>query len=337
MTEFRPWGDIDWLLSKMGDKQWSMIGCCGTEERSLSLALRKQRGTFNKVLMLAIQDPEPINLSALAQRLAERKDALIKAGFAASEVPQVGLITDLDEVSRIVADFSSGAGDNLILDITSLPKIWFFPVIQILLQANSFENIIVTYTSCERHADQLSGNAGPVTVLPGFFADNGRSQHDSIIVGIGFDPLGIMPLLGAQASNRVRLIFPFPPGPPAHRRNWMFVKQIETSTEAEKIDPPDRVHIHMYDCPQVFDALREMTEGGKQTAALAPYGPKTVSLAMCLFSIAANLAGRPRVPVFYAQPLQYNLDYSVGVRLKNGIPDTRGYCIRVGGRNLYTL
>ncbi len=42
----------------------------------------------------------------------------------------------------------------------------------------------------------------------------------------------------------------------------MFVKQIEQLTQAQKIDPPDRVHIHMYDCPQVFDALCHMTGGG---------------------------------------------------------------------------
>lgn len=103
------------------------------------------------------------------------------------------------------------------------------------------------------------------------------------------------------------------------------------------VEPPDRVHIHMYDCPQIFDALLEMTDRGQRTSAIAPYGPKTVSLAMCLFSIAAANGGLPRVPVFYAQPHRYALDYSTGIKMKGGRPDTVGYCLRLKGRNLYSV
>ena len=93
----------------------------------------------------------------------------------------------------------------------------------------------------------------------------------------------------------------------------------------------------MYDCPQIFDALLEMTNDAKDTAAIAPYGPKTQSLAMCLFAIAAASAGRPRVPVFYAQPHRYALDYSTGIKLKNGKPDIVAYCLKLAGGNLYAI
>ena len=117
----------------------------------------------------------------------------------------------------------------------------------------------------------------------------------------------------------------------------MFVKQIEDLTKNRKIDPPNRVHIDMYDCPQVFDALCDMTNNGHQTSAIAPYGPKTVSLAMCLFALAVAAAGRPRVPVYYAQPCRYALDYTSGIRMRGNAPDVTGYCLRLAGRDLYTL
>lgn len=117
----------------------------------------------------------------------------------------------------------------------------------------------------------------------------------------------------------------------------MFVKQIEDLTKDQQIDPPDRVHIDMYDCPQVFDAICNMTNDGRQTSAIAPYGPKTVSLAMCLFALAASSAGQPRVPVYYAQPLRYALDYTSGTRMRGDTPDVTGYCLRLADRDLYTL
>ena len=130
--------------------------------------------------------------------------------------------------------------------------------------------MIVTYTSATDYSDKLSENFGPATRAARLFTEDGRTQHESIIVGIGFEPLGLVSLLKDQVSNKVRLIFPFPPDPPVQRRNWMFVKQIEDLTKNRKIDPPNRVHINMYDCPQVFDALCDMTNNGHQTSAIAP-------------------------------------------------------------------
>ena len=122
-----------------------------------------------------------------------------------------------------------------------------------------------------------------------------------------------------------------------HRRNWLFVKQIEDLTQEQRIEAPDRVHINMYDCPQIFDALQRMTNHGNDTSAIAPYGPKTVSLAMCLFALGAAAAGKSRVPVYYAQPRRYALDYTDGVRMRGTAPDITGYCLRLSGRDLYAL
>lgn len=80
-----------------------------------------------------------------------------------------------------------------------------------------------------------------------------------------------------------------------------------------------------------------MTDNGLLTSAIAPYGPKTVSLAMCLFSLAVAKLGLPRVPVYYAQPLRYALDYTEGVGQVGDAPSTTAYSLRLSGRDLYDL
>ena len=270
-------------------------------------------------------------------RLRVHQQSLKAQGFSATEIREVNLLAGLPDTRGPVERLAAKGSTSLIIDITSLPKSWFFPIIQAVLTQPHFKDVLVTYTSGVGYSDELSENMAPARTLPGFFAEDGRSQHNSFIVGVGFEPLGLVSLLGEQISNKIKLIFPFPPGPPSHRRNWMFVKEIEELTQKEQIEPPDRVQIDMYDCPQIFDALCDMTDQGHQTAAIAPYGPKTVSLAMCLFALAVAATGLPRVPVYYAQPHRYALDYTRGVRMSRGAPYITGYCLRLDGRDLYAL
>lgn len=287
--------------------------------------------------MLEIVDPQPLDAGALSARLLERRSQLEAAGFASNEIVPVPLLADMERIARTTSRMADEGVKSLLIDITSLPKYWFFPMIQAALGDERFEDIIVTYTSGTGYAETLSENVSALRVLPGFNADEHHGRRASLIIGVGFEPTGLDTLLNDQASDKIRLIFPFPPGPPGHRRNWMVVKHVEQLTHTNQIDPPDRVHIHMYDCSQVFDALCAMTDGGSQTSAIAPYGPKTVSLAMCLFAIATAKAGRPRVPVYYAQPLRYALDYTSGVGMRGAVPDAVGYCLRLSGRDLYQM
>ncbi|MXW52054.1 hypothetical protein F4X86_01665 [Candidatus Saccharibacteria bacterium] len=333
----RPWGHVDWLLGKLGDVPWSLLACCGSETRSIALAQHLGRHRLRSAEIVAIHDAEPLNPHAHKKRLLARRDSLLKCGYRENEIRDVELLAGLDDKVEPLQRLIAGGSTRLIIDVTSFPKVWFFPIIQTVLDSNHFEDVVVTYTSAVTYSDNLSENLAPLRALPGFFAEDGRSKHDSIIVGIGFEPLGLIPLLKNQESNKIKLIFPFPPGPPGHLRNWMFVQQIEELTQNEQIDAPDRVHIDMYDCPQIFDALCKMTNDGDDTAAIAPYGPKTVSLAMCLFALSVAAVGKSRVPIYYAQPHRYALDYTSGVRMRGNVPEITGYCLRLGNRDLYTL
>lgn len=337
MQNFRPWGQIDWLLGRLEGKTWSMIGCCGTERRSISLAKHLGRGALNHARMIEIHDPQPLDPAAVEERLANHRAALAAAGYAADEIIAAPLVADLDMITGFVSGLVEAGSTSLLIDLTSLPKHWFFPLIRAALAERAIEDVIACYTAGVGYAATLSENISPLRVLPSFAGDPARDRHGSLVIGIGFEPTGLDALLADQASDAIRLIFPFPPGPPGHHRNWMFVKHIEELTSKNQIDPPDRVHIHMYDCPQIFDALCEMTDGGTISSAIAPYGPKTVSLAMCLFALAAEAADRPAVPVYYAQPLRYALDYTTDAAMLGEVPDAVGYCLRLTGRDLYRL
>ena len=337
MRILRPWGHIDWLLGRLDGNSWSLLACCGSETRSIAFAQHLGRRRLSGVEIIAIHDAEPSDPQAHTERLRYHRQSLEECGYRPEEIRDAGLLAGLDEKLEPVHRLVASGSTKLIIDITSLPKVWFFPIIQTVLSNNQFEDVVVTYTSAAAYSDSLSENLAPLRALPGFFADDGRSRHESIIVGIGFEPLGLIPLLKSQESNKIKLVFPFPPGPPGHRRNWMFAKQIEELTQNEQIESPDRVHIDMYDCPQIFNALCKMTNDGHDTTAIAPYGPKTVSLAMCLFALAVAAAGKPRVPVYYAQPHRYALDYTRGVRMRGNVPDVTGYCLRLSNRDLYTL
>ncbi len=337
MTTFRPWGHVDWVLGRLTERAWSFVGVVGTEARSTALARYLSRGKLHRAAMLAIKDASPLDEEALNAILAGRQaDLVATAGYGADDFTTVPLMADLGIIRAVVEQIAANGATSLIVDITSMPKRWFFALVQAALDNPAIEDLLVTYTAGVGYADTLAENMSPLRTLPGFYAEDGRTDHDVVVVGIGFEPSGLPGFLQDQKCRSMRLIFPFPPGPPGHRRNWLFVRDIERLTQGE-LDDMGRVHIHMYDVPQVFDALGEMSDDARATMALAPYGPKTVSLAMCLFALSARRAGRPDVPVFYAQPLRYADDYTKGAAEIDGVPETTCYCVRLGGRDLYAL
>ena len=140
------------------------------------------------------------------------------------------------------------------------------------------------------------------------------------------------------------MMFPFPPGPPGIARNWKFVERLELSIrsdndtrESMELAGIEHLHLGALDLPQNFSALKRITDDGARTSLVAPYGPKPVSLAMCLFALAAETANKPEVPAYYSQPTRYALDYTTGVRASGGAPIVYGYPTRLNSRELYTL
>lgn len=338
MTDvYRPWGPLEWLMPRLSATGWSLLGVHGTEERCTAVFESLAPGGLVASRFLKILDPAPPPKQAFEAVLAKRHARFIELGANNGQFLDVTLLADIDTIEETLQAFVATAGPNVVLDITSMPKWWFFPLIRMLLRDTGIENLVVTYGSALDYGDQLSSDPAPLAPLPTFNEPPDRSSHDELIVGIGFAPLSLRELYTASAT-KIRYLFPFPPGPPNFFRNWEFLRVLENEIVNRGMEEEDRWHVHMYDCPSYFAALRKFTKDGTKTSALAPFGPKTLSLAMCVFALAAAKAGLPPVHVYYTQPRRYELDYSTGIkRTPTGVPDVKAYCLRLNGRDVYAL
>jgi hypothetical protein len=336
-AHYRPWGPLDWILKKLPGRLWGMLGSLSTEDRCVATFAELHPGARAGSRFLRILDPDMPVTEPFAERHDEMRAKLLEAGCPEDGIIDVPLLASIDSMRSELEAFLTQGGEHLILDISTMPKHWFFPLAKFLTRHPNVTTLLVTYASAASYGRALSSNPNPLRALPSFGSDDARLEHETAIVGIGFEPLGLDELYAQHTIQKVRYIFPFPPGPPGFHRNWAFVRTLERSIRNREADQDDRWHIDMYDCPAVFDALLRVTRDGTGTSVLAPYGPKTTSLAMCLFANAVDSAGLPQAPVYYAQPKRYAIDYSSGVRLRGGRPDIQAYCIRVDGRNLYEV
>jgi hypothetical protein len=334
---YRPWGPLEWLLPRLSAPEWSLLGVHGTEERCAGTYEVLAPIGLRATNFLRILDPAPTPKEQFEEAFALRRATLMELGATAPAFIDVPLLADIDTMFDTLQVFLSAAGPHVVLDITSMPKWWFFPLIRMIMARREVEDLVVTYTSAVDYAAQLSSDPAPLAPLPTFSEPPDRARHDELIVGIGFAPLSLRELY-ATSAGKIRYMFPFPPGPPNFFRNWEFLRILENEVENRAMEEGDRWHVHMYDCPSIFDTLKAWTANGTKTSALAPFGPKTLSLAMCVFALAAGRARLHPVHVFYTQPRRYEVAYTRGIkRSEDGRPDIKAYCLRLGGRDVYRL
>lgn len=269
-------------------------------------------------------------------RFGEIEALLSNAGVRAEEIIEANLIQDLDFVKEVVDALIERTSGNVILDISSMPKRWFFPILRFLMDDEGIKTLLVCYSVASAYSNQLSSDPLPLGPLPTFDKPRESATYNDLIVGVGFAPLGLKDLFEADIE-KIRYLFPFPPGPPNYFKNWNFLRKLENEVTNRNLKVEDRWQVHTFDVPDTFEALCRATRNGSRTSALAPLGPKTHSLAMCLFALAVEAAGKEPAHVFYTQPRRYAIDYSMGVAKRNEVPDTKAYCIKINGRNLYTI
>ncbi|HEX8550853.1 MAG TPA: hypothetical protein VF681_04795 [Abditibacteriaceae bacterium] len=334
MSPYRPWGLLPWILGKMpAISNWNILACLSTEERCLAAWSSIPRSSQGHVKFIRVNDPSSKYSKRTNEKYRDNHAQLVGSGGHSTWIEDHQLKEPTVDIINSVTSFindAKGIGGNIILDITSFPKRFFFPAIRELLHSTDIPNILVTNTRAgsytkERLAEEFEEGRYIVPFSP---VDPDR-KPEIFIVGMGFETLGLQELLsGASTNSAIKLFFPFPPGPPAFHRTWEFVRQIEESI------PDTRralIQVDPRDVSDTFDHIRSQTVFGAHSSALAPYGPKTMSLAMCIFSVLTKSG------VWYTQPTIYNPDYSVGVASINGVPEIYAYCLRLGGRDLYCL
>jgi hypothetical protein len=328
----RPWGPVDWVLERLPKRSWSLLGCHGTEERSLAIweFLRSSVST-NKSTLVKVAPISNRYANEYVERMKLRDHKLQQIGTPTEPIISIGLFSSDAEIVRIADEFASKSGPDVIIDFSCFPKRIFFPFIKRLLANKNIETLLGTYTLPESYSSGLlAEDHQPFAHLPLFGPSRfPEDKIEMVIVIAGFMKLGLAELLEPYKTGvAIRTILPFPPGLPGYHRNWEFIREMQKTLPP---DVPPPIRVEAYDCGDVFDHFLHLTAMGTRNAIFAPFGPKPLSLATCLF---ASLSGQP---VYYTQPTIYNPDYSTGIRAWNGKPGAYGYVLRVNGKDIYSL
>lgn len=332
-TKYRPWGLLNWVLAQCDVRGWSLLGCIGTEKRSLSAWKNiNSTGKLNSISLLRIIDCPSKYSERSQKKIWKRENEFIALGGDVAVIKEYDLLkTAHHEIVSIVENFLDVSGSNVILDVTSLPKRFFFPILKILINnRDRIENLIVTYSIPETYLEgKLAENCNDYAHLPLFNGEYGEQNPDMLIVGVGFEAHGLKKQIEHSGTGlQVKLLLPFPAPPSVAQRSWELVRKLKKYSSADifnlyRVDPKD--------VSDGFNRLLNLTQNGEKKAVLAPFGPKPMSVAMCVFATLTNSE------VFYSQPTIYHPDYSTGVNLIDGIPETYGYCLRLQGKDFYSV
>ena len=326
---YRPWGEVGWILSLCRPLRWSFVGALGTEERSLcSWRLFRSLHIVDNELLLQINDVDSEKYRVLSQdAFAARHEEFNNNGGDQSVVTTLDLMTELFQIQRLSLDILN-MGTSIVLDITSLPKRFFFPILKTLLLNDRVQNLLLTYSSPASYADgALYEDIDTWKNLPGF--GGVASNRENLIVSIGFLVESLKSYFADNPNhNHVKMLIPFPAPLSVLKRTWESVSNIESERGNESFD---KIRVETRDMSTAFDQITALASRGQYPAAFAPFGPKPTSAAMCIYACQKESA------VYYPQPTVYHPHYTVGIRNNNPPSAVTAYWVKHDGENLYSI
>lgn len=342
-SPFRPSGPMNWLLGKLASiPTWSLVGTVSPEDRSLAVlselkgAGRLENAEFIRVEPATHHTPNRFRKGFTRKLNAGQKEAKQIAGALINVRPQEILCRE-EELVSICRESLHSCSENLIIDISAMPKRFFFPLVTLAIESGEHENIVVTYASPDRYGNTLAEDPLPWNAFPMFGATPpSREDGLKLLIAVGYQSLRLHQLVDGvrfNASN-VELLLPFPSVHPGFIKNWEFVRQIRL--ELPELRGTSIKRVPTMNASLAFDRVVAITNNGGTPSVLAPYGPKPVSLAMCLYGVACRNRNI-QVEIGYTQPQVYSDKYSIGVAMDNGKRSVTAYCIRLSGRNLFDL
>ncbi|KIC39818.1 hypothetical protein RA27_17360 [Ruegeria sp. ANG-R] len=317
--------------------EWALISCSSPEARCTAVfeCLRKLNITGPQ-LIFEIEDPLSISTQEIETKTLENRTAIEDLGFVDQSFVRIKLMETFQGYERALREFLNAVGSrNLIIDITSLPKKVYFFLTKLLFQEfHQPENVVFTYAEPERYSDQpLAANPDPWEALPGFRVSPRYENGRSVVVGIGYEPLGLPDLVdsGKYDEAQMTFLFPFPAQADRVVRNWRFIRGIFPNADSNRlsIKRVDGINV-----PEVYQAISGIGEAGQHGMTLAPFGPKPVSLAMALYA-ARNSHAPTQTGVYYTQPTYYNPNYSYGIKQIDGEATLNAYCVKLNSHMLY--
>lgn len=336
----RPWGTPQWLLGmkSLREKEWLLIGNISTQDRCVSL-LHHQGVSFilaHAAFLEIVDESSQFSEESMRRRKVNRERWNTNVDAKRWELHEFALFEPLKRLKKLLDGWmEQPTARNVILDVSTFPESFLFPLLRWLRASTSIENLVVAYMIPERYTDEdLAYDARDAGQLHTFTYAGPLPEPtiQNVIVGVGFLPLSLPAWLKKtyQDTNKVKvsLIFPFPSAPSNVRKGWEFVRRVEATAPLADDRQIPRVNAH--DLAACFDRVQMLTNSGKTPTVFAPFGPKAHSVAMCLAAI--NMGAE----VYYTQPNFYHPEYSTGMRMDGLLPSGYAYVLRLNGSDLYS-
>jgi hypothetical protein len=327
-----PWGKLEQIVAGFTG-EGAVLGCLSFENRCIAVpcAMNDMGCVLRGTLMVKIVDPKdafPDYGSEAEERIQANRRILDSAGVR-YDLTQQDLLGTEDDMLSVLNSFPLVTQcETVFLDISSFPKRWFCFFLRRLMGSRRVANVIVTYTEVGNlgYPDMhLAEDPMPCDHLPGFSGPLPPSG-DQLVVSVGFETLNVSSLVKVYRDHTrdVRFVLAFPSGPHTNRRQWATLREV-SSIGGVRCPPIRSVElIALWDVEQVYRTLenwrrqrlaRQNVQKSRRSRsgstpdgnalALAPFGPKTHTLAMALFAM------KNRCGMYYTQPKSYNPKYSV--------------------------
>ena len=325
MADYRPWGSLNWVLRHIPTCKWSLLGCLSTGERSLAAwQVLRDAGSLDHVRLLRIANKPSRYDAAVRQRENDRIEEFKREGGDERVIEQHNLLEPPFTIVGVIDSFLQTAGTNVVLDVSTLPKRFFFPLLKMLLRSIVVRNLIVTYTSpLEYTRGNLAENFDQWDHIPLFSGSYANARPEMMVVNVGFEAFGLQEQVDQSGGGLpIKLLFPFPAPPQAFLRSWELVQRLQRHRSS------DTFRLYRTDAKDVgdaFDRIVSLTDQGRHRALLAPFGPKPISVAMCIFATLTESQ------VFYSQPTVYHPQYS------SGVDSVWAHVLRLDGQDYYRI
>lgn len=206
MTNYRPWGQLKWLLDNINIPAWDILSCVSSELRCTSVV--KTVTTTNQIRsahFLNIEDP-PSRFTPTVNGLIEKNWQLIKDIHNGSTQEKRLLLDERHHIITTANNLIETSKGNIILDISCLPKRFFFPILKILVHNGKVKNLVVTNSMPLRYTDsQLAEDYQEIRALP-LFNEEPFSTHDIVILSVGHISMGLPETIVSQVGEKNRLI-----------------------------------------------------------------------------------------------------------------------------------
>lgn len=322
-AKITPWGNIEWLLPKVGVNNWKGIFCASFEPRCVAVSdWLCGKNYLSDSVCLRIVDPE----NRFSQEISNITDvhelSLKRSLNDRVEVKKEHLLAEPSVWYKIINEMASEADVSVMLDISSLPKRVFLFAVKRLMSLPNVKDLVVCYTRPEGYKEgAFTEDAEPPAPLPGFGRINQTSGDSTVIVSVGYMAFNLAELLEQNRGKSAKFIFPFPPGSPGFRRGWKLLHELAPALERQV----EIKRIHSMDMFAVLDWIRVTCREITHNIDFIPLGPKPHALAMAL----AFPEFSDRSEIIYSQPRLYHPNYSYGVsRIHKGTPDITAYCLK---------